>query len=256
MGEGVCVRALGNSGAILSVGGAVVLKEDMCVELQARYLVELQQYFGALVPKVLGAGVNWYTMERLCGVPILDEPEKFIQEAVGLLMPLWSTRLMSHRSWVPDFSDWLTTCVDKPTARRLRSRLTKYSRRRNLQYYIHGDATLANLMRRGSGGKLVFIDPLRPQGKIPGYPEVDRGKLLQSAIGWEHELAGRKMPGMQKRACVNAALSGLTKEVVERSWFWCAVHLIRLLPYAEKNNPHVLPWAHDSLKGALDAAGI
>lgn len=48
----------------------------------------------------------------------------------------------------------------------------------------HGDCTTSNAMRR-ENGKLVLADPFPARPHVARYPEVDMGRMLQSALGWE-----------------------------------------------------------------------
>lgn len=48
----------------------------------------------------------------------------------------------------------------------------------------HGDCTVSNAMRRDDG-VLVVADPVRPRPHVPRCREVDMGRLMQSALGWE-----------------------------------------------------------------------
>lgn len=84
---------------------------------------------------------------------------------------------------------------------------------------IHGDPTVANLMRRGS--KPVLIDPIRPVGKIPSIKAVDQGKMLQSVLGWEELVLGLEIDTPKK----------LPELVPADVAFWCGVHHLRILPY-------------------------
>jgi hypothetical protein len=95
---------------------------------------------------------------------------------------------------------------------------------------IHGDPTLANCMRRD--GRLVLIDPLPPEGKIPSTPYVDRAKLLQSYFGYE-QMIFSNFPDINFDV-YDLILSDLNTEERKIVIFFCVVHFLRVLPYRQK----------------------
>lgn len=104
---------------------------------------------------------------------------------------------------------------------------------RGAPYLIHGDPTLANVLVRVHGAvldtrELVICDPIKPTGKIPSHYTVDLGKMLQSAIGWERQILDLEI---DTPTAIAAVLYGEPHVQVCRSWFWCMVHLLRILPY-------------------------
>jgi hypothetical protein len=103
------------------------------------------------------------------------------------------------------------------------------------QNMIHGDPTLANMMFRTAGNvDLVIIDPIRPMGKIPGYKEVDLGKMLQSSLGWEAQLGMvLKFDQSQAKRAILDDESNITRE---RTYFWCMIHFMRTIPYLSAAN--------------------
>ena len=96
--------------------------------------------------------------------------------------------------------------------------------------YVHGDATLANMVYDDHRG-WVWVDPLqRPY--VPCDVRVDLGKVFQTCWGYE-----RVLLGLQEKPRLNERLA---HDVVRHSTLdyddimrWCVVHLIRLLPYQE-----------------------
>lgn len=113
---------------------------------------------------------------------------------------------------------------------------------------IHGDPTLSNTMIRGYD--FVLIDPLRSP-YIPSHWTVDMGKLLQSAVGWEKSIAGWSYDG---KVCAHSLTIGMDPMTVRRAWFWCMVHCMRIIPYAdtEERAPQRL-WAEGRVAAIHDA---
>jgi hypothetical protein len=93
--------------------------------------------------------------------------------------------------------------------------------------WVHGDATVANLVRLPWGG-VRWIDPLA-RAYVPGDPRVDLGKMLQSCWGYEAVLRGER-PRWDSDL-VDVVLDGLTIRDVEVTTSWLLVHLARLLRY-------------------------
>ncbi len=91
----------------------------------------------------------------------------------------------------------------------------------------HGDPTAENIMYRESTGELVVIDPIPATPAVPDLLEVDCGKLLQSAIGWEILRGNTRVAAWTPHELYSA----LTPELFVNAAPWCAVHLIRTLPY-------------------------
>lgn len=113
---------------------------------------------------------------------------------------------------------------------------------------IHGDPTVANLMRRPDG-TLVLADPLPPGGKIPSMLEVDVGKMLQSALGWERALRLDQPPALGSRFSDLQFLHMLGKESRRRAWLWCAIHLERAVPYLKaRSRNRLATWAQDAAR--------
>lgn len=118
---------------------------------------------------------------------------------------------------------------------------------------IHGDLTLANIMKRANGD-LVLIDPIPPGGKIPPYRCVDYAKLMQSAYGWEGVLKtgqGVTNKDMIKDIIKLSLDDGVTMDTVMA---WTIVHLTRILPYTQAGTK-VHNWTTNRIKAARDAFG-
>jgi hypothetical protein len=103
----------------------------------------------------------------------------------------------------------------------------------DMVFMVHGDPTLANVLMRDAGN-IVLCDPIPLSPKIPAHWCVDVGKVLQSAIGWERAIMGLEY---DRRQCVASVLDVMGVNPMEqaRCWFWCAIHCIRIIPYARRH---------------------
>ena len=111
---------------------------------------------------------------------------------------------------------------------------------------IHGDPTLANLMIR-SNGEWVLTDPmprLTYRQEIPNRVEVDLGKLLQSAVGWERMLGYESSCWDQP----DLVLRTLSRDMRMKTMLWGAIHLYRVSRRAlVKGTLRIANWAvHES----------
>jgi hypothetical protein len=103
------------------------------------------------------------------------------------------------------------------------------------QYCLtHGDPTLGNTMLK-ENMEIRLIDPLPPKGMVPSLPEIDYGKVLQSVLGWESVVVG-KSPNVRHMERLEYFKYSLhcNGSSMNHAWFWCGIHLLRILPYAEK----------------------
>lgn len=112
---------------------------------------------------------------------------------------------------------------------------------------IHGDPTLANLMVRRSGEKVVS-DPMPRmlyRFEIPDRREVDLGKLVQSAAGWEHMLGCPGALYEQEYLILNK----LTPHDRRLACLWAAIHLARVARRAPARGEfQIEEWAQSSSK--------
>lgn len=130
---------------------------------QAEYLAYLAGEGVDCVPRVLAMGYDGYAME------LLEEHRSTATSAIdvwSLLQRVWSIpedsvywRSEYLGAQVPDWVASEPACT------------------------VHGDATLANLMRR-SDRSLVLIDPIPPT-IYPSVRSIDLAAILQSCAGWE-----------------------------------------------------------------------
>lgn len=94
---------------------------------------------------------------------------------------------------------------------------------------IHGDPTLANTIEHA--GFIRLIDPKPPGRGIPSFKSVDRGKMLQSLMGWEKALD----PDCNIPEQVWPFLQIEYLDLLRAIW-WCMMHFIRI-QQREKDSP-------------------
>lgn len=105
---------------------------------------------------------------------------------------------------------------------------------------IHGDPTIANCMHGELGGA-VLIDPKPPGNGIPSKASVDRGKILQSLLGWEQHLAGDAL------ATDTPLPEDLSDDLtLMRALFWCQIHLLRIM-LREGQESYTWNWAKERM---------
>lgn len=95
----------------------------------------------------------------------------------------------------------------------------------------HGDPTFDNLMHRRNGD-LVIIDPLPPTQAVPDLVSKDVGKIMMSLVGFESVRYGTGHHDAERSV---EALMYIREEFGEHEYraslYWCAVHLLRAIPY-------------------------
>jgi len=231
------------------IGTDSVVKMGTGTMEQARYLQELP---AARSPGVLATWRTGYAMEKLDEWPLTKmdlSRELMLQSKKILKEEFWCRAAVRNHGpeWTKDFNEW---AEEYPWLLGYIERLYEGEIGIKNEVMIHGDPTLANCMARD--GKVVFIDPIRPVGKIPNYPEVDMGKLLQSALGWEHTLDSEL--AIPWRGMCAELLHGWSPMNMSRAWFWCAVHYARILPYTTDNS--VYRWSYNKSREIISAVRL
>jgi len=232
---------------------AVVRKCAPSVQDQASYCMELGQ---KVCPKILSIGIDFYEMEHLNSIPraalersphlqclLLIYAQLVLKENVWNRPP---SPLAEYKTWYEELLKW---AVDKDfywiTDQQIQE--LYFTNPIPKKCMIHGDPTLANVMLRRNGD-IILIDPIQPYLKIPQLADVDRGKLLQSATGWEHQLDpvwADRHPSM-----IEAVVCKLNRLETLRAWFWAMVHYSRIIPYAKDKK--MADWAKNSALGIRD----
>lgn len=225
---------LGHSGAKIEFVGEHVRKEGEPTTLAAQY--EVLEYTGNVVfPRVFAKGEGWYLMERLreLSEQRRNDTAGTLRRMRGLLeRHVWPRAALvvqpNPMSWREPLIAWgANTAPGGMVDPLLIDRLYSAGRPPERQVLTHGDPTIANLMERNNRD-LCFIDPLKAGGKIPSFREVDIGKMLQSAIGWESQLDTGWPSSRVNDGLIAVVLEQDSVSVCARSFFWCAIHLLRI----------------------------
>lgn len=181
-----------------------------------------------------------------------DDIQEALPKAAPLLQKLWATAApLTNMHWASALFRHLRDVVAKEHLQ-LRDEDVRFlvheCQHHRVMYHrcIHGDATLANIVYDGSltCRRWRWIDPLlRPY--IPGDPLVDLGKMYQSCLGYERVLAGLN-PDRD-----DALIESLAEQLDMCEYHglvWCAVHLVRLIPYQhDHDKPIFAELLHDLL---------
>ncbi len=113
----------------------------------------------------------------------------------------------------------------------------KYLSPEYLRMQFHGDLTYENIMVKEGDFKLLDFD----NDNLPGAPEMDLGKLLQSALaGYEHWGANDFEYNRKESDAIISFYSDFLQQdraqVVDKGAFYLALHLIRMIPYQAKRS--------------------
>lgn len=100
----------------------------------------------------------------------------------------------------------------------------------------HGDPIIDNLMLREGdyeADQIVIIDPIPATPAIPDLKCVDLGRLLQSAVGYEHIRYDLHGPAMQHPSWF-VSLYCDSDEEAKATLYFGAFHLMRSMMYVDK----------------------
>ena len=107
-----------------------------------------------------------------------------------------------------------------------------------MSVYFHGDLTYENIMVK-EDIKLIDFD----NDNLPGCAELDLGKLMQSILtgyeGWDKETQIINNDSAEFNSVIDfyTKLLGQSREqVINKAYFYCALHLIRMIPYQAKTS--------------------
>lgn len=157
-----------------------------------------------------------------------------------------------HGGWLEPLLAW---AEHGQSPRLLRHIAAEYPEEPTTGYrLIHGDPTLANLLVRRTGAEplRVITDPMpraQHRREIPSRVEVDHGKLVQSAMGWERILGVAEAPLQQ----ADVVLAQLDHADQGRALLWGAIHLERLRRRSELRSDTLARTVHE---WAEDTQGI
>lgn len=203
----------------------------------------LCQYIGEKVcPRVYKILEDGYEMEVLEPPP--NRGADMLQNVLDLLArEVWPRR--AYNEWNSGWLDrlivwsygapWLTAPI----------RLNYPTEPEDGNCLIHGDPALSNLMCRGK--KIVITDPMPRLGyrsEIPNRKEVDLGKLIQSAAGWERMLGCHDSLDGE----IYLVADQLGDAVMRRlAYLWGAIHLARVgIRARTKGRNKIARWAEDT----------
>lgn len=225
-----------------------MVKRGDGVSDQGRYCVTLGD---SVVPRVLYFEPDGYAMELLSEPTIADPVATLdvLQKMRTLLSDtwrLWTPRTRRTEPWNTQLVSWLSRNFPEYA-----NVLTFYLREMyhddewHRDAAIHGDPTLANVLLKD--GEVRIADPLAPKGKIPGLPEVDAGKMLQSVIGWEYVACGWSAL-FRESGVRELAQQIVVRELNDRRCqFWLLIHVLRIIPYA-RSDLRVQDWAKEQAR--------
>lgn len=113
----------------------------------------------------------------------------------------------------------------------------------------HGDPTWCNTMLHPNG-KLMLIDPIPADERVPDIRAVDLGKLLQSCLGWEIVAHGWRL-----KFSADAWRWVYIECNDDNEWlatkYWCLIHLTRLVPYFQ-DREDVVKWASETAQQIVE----
>lgn len=253
------MNALGHSGAKVEIFEDYVLKtHNEEIYDEARYCAAHPEVF----PRVIGYFENppRYTMERLQEVQPNNRLVTMMRAITLARAYLWlplpnrEQEGVFNLHWSLDLAEWARqhsfTWITSELIRKIHPEAPVDEAMR--AEYIHGDFTLANIMRRGD--KIVMIDPRPPKGKVPAFREVDYGKMMQSALGWEAVVTGTTPERDNDLVDLVYRQAYIDKINPRRVEFWAAVSLARVIPYAK--DQHIRDWAEIHSRRIADAISL
>lgn len=214
----------------------------------------LADHIGAKVcPQILRFVTDGYEMEIL--VPPITRGRDALNIVYGMLASeVWPRRpyarfYQDHGGWLKPLTDWsMKASWITPAIQEI------YPVEPTDGYcLIHGDPALSNLMQRPNG-QLVITDPmprLPYRREIPSRKEVDLGKLVQSAMGWERILMEPMMLTMWNE--VDAILSLVPFQETKPALLWGAIHLARVGFRARgRQNKRIESWAFGASRSLIE----
>ena len=102
--------------------------------------------------------------------------------------------------------------------------------------YYHGDLTYENILVKNEDIKLIDFD----NDNKPGPVELDLGKLTQSILThyefWDKNLEVYTNYEFNKIIEFYNTLIGDKQQTINKAHFYCALHLIRMIPYQAKTS--------------------
>lgn len=199
----------------------------------------------ALCPRIIALGPDSYRMERLQDYPPCTSQQdltRLLLRVRGCLMGMvWTKSPFTVAGlWRTNCANWIKLSnVDwLPPPGSVYS--SDDEARRCL---THGDPTLANVMQRPQKMvgfyQICLIDATPPRPGISELREVDVGKLLQSAAGWEHALDPKHWIKSSEHQIDNL-LEMESSLMRMKALYWAAFHCARITKRATR--PDLVMW--------------
>lgn len=193
-----------------------------------------------VAPRIYDLLVDGYEMEILEQCPVHDETilsivyDRLYKSVWSRedIVPVWNGGWLAPlHAWARSTAPWLIYSINE-----------QYPVEPVYGYNpIHGDPTIANVMMRGDHH--VITDPMprmRYRAEIPNRIEVDLGKLVQSAAGWENHLGCPHALVREEDLILNM----LDDTLRRRALLWAGIHLARIAARAtKKQNESTAQWA-------------
>lgn len=221
----------GSSGATITIRNSYVAKKgEPRVGEQGRWLL---LHRSGHLPTIQSTSTYSYTMERLAerGPTSLYEGRRCLGAMyTALNNSVWMRPAEVKMDW-PAHLAKLGAIADGDYLHRLTDTAERIDWDSLPTCLTHGDPTWDNVMFRDD--TMVLIDPLPATTAVPDIRAVDLGKMMQSVVGFEgarygaiHTLCDVE-PHDVEALCANA-----------NEWlaaqYWCAVHLLRAVPYMDE----------------------
>lgn len=234
---------MGYSGALVTQVRPGVMRKSAGttnIALQA----SLMRYIGSDVcPRVIATGktvfhADYYDMEELQpletprDVCALDHRLDLVMDVLDAMHrrdplspdPCWESHL---NGWTSGSAPWIP--------------IYEHVQGERLLCLTHGDPTLSNVML-GWDLRIRLIDPTPERRGVPPLAAVDHGKLIQSAVGWEHMLDSSWPTPNQNT--LDAVLSRLGRKRQRcEALFWGAYHCARFV--VKGKTPEVCAWGEE-----------
>lgn len=191
-----------------------------------------------ICPMVIGLTSSGYSMEYL-------EPDVARPETLRTLESALSAHVWSRDPIDKENTNWLDLLVE-----RLRVPLPAPPGHLTAPCLTHGDCTVSNLGRRENGGRLLVMDPLPPRPYIPERREVDMGRILQSACGWETLVYGDDVVDFDPPDF------WFVDYLRRPALWWCGVTALRIARHEDGRRDNVMRWCQEISRMCFDALDI
>jgi hypothetical protein len=206
----------------------------------------LERYNAPGLPAVYGTGElfgdDMYTMEKLDPVPIeYIDTRTLLSSIVDVLeRDVWPNDariseldMDAHLARLAPLEKYMSEDQDS-----LLDSLLKSLDQSELEKHLtHGDPIMDNVMLRD--GSIVLIDPIPSTPAIPDWRAVDVGRLLQSAVGYEHVRYDLHGPSAVDLRDITSMFCP-NEEERAASLYWAAVHVLRSMAYVDETTVRAL----------------